>query len=407
MALVLTGESAPRRTRQDAPIARPPFAFLDIREDVRPVWLSADWRPRVPLPPIAPRVLPSHNVLVWGELPNGKRLPLLRRGESGIDAAYPWADWREHILLERYATWRRRPFYTKLPFSYHRVPAGLRQRLAGRFFSARGEELPSFPTDTGFELLRCLKPDDTFRLAKQALSNEPRVVLTHDIDSQEAFDWVWPLAEVELAHGVRSSWNVVAGEYTLDEKTLDRLAENGFEIGLHDYLHDNKLIYLDETAMRRRLDRCRPFIERYGVRGFRSPSWFRGEMLYNVLQDYVDYDCSSLDFDGLCPAGPGGVLTTRPFHIGRLVEIPTTLPLEAPLLNGVSPELIPAYWEPKIEWLKQADGLAVVNSHPDPVYSGNKTMVRVYARFLARLLDVFAGRWSLPRDLSREVSDSA
>jgi hypothetical protein len=312
--------------------------------------------------------------------------------------------WRDYILEERYATWRRRPLFTWLPVSYCVVPPSVRHLIAtGLNYRTRtiDEPFPGSLFDGGFEALRGLvseqNPD------KEPSRPLPRICLTHDIDTRDGFAWVRRIAEVEMSHGLRSSWNVVTGQYRIDFDTLDWLAQNGFEIGLHDHVHDNKLIYLSESDMRRRLDRCKPFIDRYGVRGFRSPSWLRNAKLMRVLSDYVTYDCSTLDFDWLCPAGPGGVLTPNPFRFGRLVEIPTTLPFEAPTLTGMACEDMVEYWEPKISWLTSVNGQAVVNTHPDRSYGGSEAMVAAYGRLLERLLDAYCGKWSLPGMLAEEV----
>jgi len=193
----------------------------------------------------------------------------------------------------------------------------------------------------------------------------------------------------------------------IDHGVLAWLAERGFEIGLHGYNHDNRLSFLPETRLRRRLERCRELMTRYSIRGFRSPSWLRNGRLMRVLADYVQYDCSCLDFDWLCPAGSGGVLSASPFRVGRLVEIPTTLPFEAPVCAGADPSEAPAYWGRKIDWLVAVGGQAVVVTHPEPHYSGNQPMLKAYARFLEQLLGAFDGRWDLPRDLAGEGWDHA
>jgi hypothetical protein len=63
-----------------------------------------------------------------------------------------------------------------------------------------------------------------------------------------------------------------------------------------------------------------------------------------------------------------------------------------PLGNLVS------FWRPKIEMLKHAGGMVVVNTHPDPNYLGNPAMLEEYRGLLAFLAD---DGWifKLPRDI--------
>ncbi len=404
-------------------------------------------RLRVPVPSTPPAPLTGGDVLVrgrihrwcdrWCENPfSHQPIPLIAVGESGLELAYPWAAWQSHVLTEAYAVWRRRPWYTRSPVSYRVVPGRLRHLVAGRMCRLRADDdgaFPQAPFDGGFEALRAVvrryetsapgarrdsrtsdstpgarrdsRTSDSTRTSDPAASPAPRICLTHDVDTAAGFRFVREIANVEAGLGLRSCWNVVPFGDPVDHGVCDWLIERGFEIGLHGHCHDNRLIYLANVALRRRLDACRGFIERYGVRGFRSPSWLRDMRLMRVLADYVDYDCSCLDFDWLCPAGRGGVLTATPFRFGTLVEIPTTLPFEAPAMIRDDAEGAVAYWRPKIEWLRHVRGQAVVNTHPDPHYSGNAPMIRAYGRFLEELLDAFGGAWSLPRRLSEEVSD--
>ncbi len=401
---------SPKSSRREATHRGSTGQIVDLVLDdaARPAWVDPDWQLRVPVPGVPAR-LHTGECCVHGCFADGRRIPLVSRDGNQLQTAFPWNDWSDYIRLERYATWKRRPLHTFFPVSYHLIPSGTRHRLASWMYRGRdGQDdcFPSAPFDAGFETLRFLV--EKFRQdTSLAQRPAPAVCLTHDVDTEDGFDWIPVIADLEESLGVRSCWNIVAHQYEINHAILGRLEERGFEIGLHDSLHDNKLVYLSEAATRRRLDRCRPFLERYQVRGFRSPSWLRNEMLYRILQDYVSYDSSCLDFDWLCPAGRGGALTCSPFRVGRLVEIPVTLPLEAPWLTAVGAAPLLEYWEPKLRWLKNIGGCAVVNTHPDPHYTGSAERVHAYGRFVEMLLEKYGNRWRLPRDLANEVHADA
>jgi hypothetical protein len=91
---------------------------------------------------------------------------------------------------------------------------------------------------------------------------------------------------------------VVKG-YPLDTGLLDELNADGFEIGMHGDRHDCRLPYLNKSEIVEAFEQCLFFIERYGVRGFRSPFLLRSQELYEVLGDYFQYDSSLPDVEVL------------------------------------------------------------------------------------------------------------
>jgi hypothetical protein len=66
------------------------------------------------------------------------------------------------------------------------------------------------------------------------------LVLTHDVEQAEGLAAVGPVAELEHAHGVRSSWNLVPRRYEIDATTVSNLTDAGFEIGIHGIYHDGR-----------------------------------------------------------------------------------------------------------------------------------------------------------------------
>ena len=321
--------------------------------------------------------------MLWGDRGDGPE-PLISIDAGQIHSRFDWDRWSTLVRTERYTT-QARPLYTRLPFHYHRIPGTLRRLaakalLSGQAPSVDSNSFPAFPIEQGLELVAHL-------LDPPAAPSSPPVVLTHDIDTGAGFGWVRQTAELEFAHGFQSTWHVVGQGVPPDYAVLDWLVERGCQVGLHGYNHDNKLSFLPADQIRRRFDACRPLIDRYGITCFRSPSWFRSPMLFEVARDYIQVDYSRLDTDRSCPGGLGGCLWTRPFTHDGLTHVPTTVPFEDPLYWGESPESLVDYWRQKIEWLRACNGGIVVNTHPEPQFSGNARMLAAYDKLLDLLAE--------------------
>lgn len=310
---------------------------------------------------------------------------------EGVKVDFDFNKVYENILYEKYRK-QKRPFYTYLPFHFHKIPSFIRY-----FFkkNPKKSSFPLWPVDKTLELLReigvryaLLNNIEKYTKCNFLDDKKYGLILTHDIEAENNWEWVEKIAKLEMDLGFRSSWNVVPHYYKIDYNVLDWLIINGFEIGLHGYNHDNKLAYLSIDKMIKRIEDSMPFIERYEVKGVRSPSWLRTNTLFKVLEEYFIYDMSVMDVDQICPAGSGGSCSVFPYYITNiLLEIPTTLPYEAPLYFGVSAIELNNYWSEKIEWIKTIHGMIVVNTHPDPHYSGNTLMLKEYGKFLENFKD--------------------
>lgn len=327
---------------------------------------------------------------------------------AGIYDAYS-AKVMENVIYEKYVDIKR-PLYTRLPFNYQRLPAAIRyygQRLL-RTDGACDRSFPAWPFEGSLERLRKASkgrlPAASCAFSKALSwpgSKRSVVVLTHDIESDTNWTWVRRIAEVEMDLGFRSCWNVVPRLYRIDHDTLKWLKENGFEIGLHGYNHDNKLVFLAEAAIRRRIESAGPFMREYNIRGFRSPSWLRNAKLFGVLKDYFLYDMSALDVDRISPGGVGGSCSLFPYSVNGLVEVPTTIPYEYPLQRGVAADGLNDFWKGKISMIKEIGGAIAVITHPDPYYGGSDVLVDAYRK----LLESFAADSGLARMLPREAAE--
>src|SRR6185312_1721449 len=125
------------------------------------------------------------------------------------------------------------------------------------------------------------------------------VVLTHDVESSEGLNRIEPLMEVERQRGFRSSFNLIPeGEYRVSDSMIRRIAEGGFEVGVHGLKHDGKL-YSSKREFAARAARIRKYIHDWKAVGFRSPL-----MQHNLAWQHLlgaEYDSSTFDSDPFEP----------------------------------------------------------------------------------------------------------
>ncbi len=192
-------------------------------------------------------------------------------------------------------------------------------------------------------------------------------VLSHDVEGKKGLEKVKRLAEVEIKHGFRSSFNFIPkGEYSVPDDLLKWLRNNGFEIGVHDLRHDGKL-YESEDKFSLNAKQINQFIREWEAVGFRS-----GFMHHNL--DWIHeldilYDASTFDTDPFEPQ-PDGIGTIFPLmvssHRGKkgYVELPYTLPQDSTLFL-LFRERTSQIWLDKLDWLAEQGGMVLLNVHPD------------------------------------------
>src|SRR5206468_8210591 len=84
-------------------------------------------------------------------------------------------------------------------------------------------------------------------------------VLTRDVESLAGLEKCRALMEVEMELGFRSAFNFIPeGSYRLPQDLRDELAQNNFEVGVHDFRHDGHLF-----ASRREFARNAAHINHY------------------------------------------------------------------------------------------------------------------------------------------------
>jgi len=354
-----------------------------------------------------PGILPEKDSiqLYWKDTDSGKRHPLVWINSSGRqECALDIPRWIEDIKNETYRPEHKRSLISMFPVNYHYIPERVRYtiiaalvRLRSRF---RAKDF--FPVsffNCGCEIL--LSVIDGYEGRDKG---QPFLVLTHDIESREGFRWIGRVRDIEENLGYRSSWNVVPMRYPIDKDILYNLIENGHEIGLHGLWHNSSEAFLEEGKMAGEFNKLEPLMREFSIKGYRSPAWYRTRTMFRVLSDFFVYDLSCLDNDLVCPAGNGGVGIMRPFMMRKgLVELPCTLPFEAPLYFGVSSRALVDYWRPKIDFIRKTGRMLLVNTHPEPNYLGNDKMLDSYARLL-EMLSRDKWRLRLPGDVAEEMT---
>jgi hypothetical protein len=221
--------------------------------------------------------------------------------------------------------------------------------------------------------------------------------------------------QLEMEAGFRSSFNFVPeGDYRVPPELREELAQNGFEIGIHDLKHDGRL-FESRREFNQRAARINHYLAEWGAVGFRSAFMLRELDWLHALD--IEYDASTFDTDPFEPE-PEGHHTIFPFWvsvhtaqksearsqksdlgcnlqsaegpirrserpisgvIGRgYVELPYTLPQDSTLFLLLREETIDI-WLRKLDWIAQHGGMALIDVHPDYLcFDGARPRSREY-----------------------------
>lgn len=238
------------------------------------------------------------------------------------------------------------------------------------------------------------------------------LVFTHDVESSHGVNNVKNLADIEIQHGFRSSFNFIPeGVYPDPVDLRSWLVANSFEVGVHDLRHDGHL-YTSRKAFKRNAQRINHYLKKWQSVGFRSGFMLRQlEWLHDLD---VLYDASTFDTDPFEPQ-PEGSRTIFPFIVrsplgdkkSGYVELPYTLPQDSTmflLLRERSVEI----WKRKLDWVVSHGGLALVNIHPDYIdfsskcFSKKTYSINMLLDFMAYIHSNYEGSyWNpLPKELA-------
>lgn len=220
------------------------------------------------------------------------------------------------------------------------------------------------------------------------------LVLTHDVDSKEGFDFIPELVKLEEKLGFRSSFNIIPEKYPIKNGLINSLQERGFEVGVHGLKHDGRE-FSSYEVFSQRARAINQYLKKFNATGFRAPLMHRNPEWLQELD--VDYDMSFFDTDPYEPL-PGGTMSIWPFFIGRFVELPYTLVQDCTLATVLG-ENTPKIWFDKLNFIQQYNGMALLNTHPD--YCRDERIYNIYGDFLQAVKDQGNYWHALPSELAQ------
>jgi predicted glycosyltransferase len=348
---------------------------------------------------------------------------------------------------------RNRLYYSIKPL----VPAALRMNLRRRFALQQREKVGDiWPIMPGSET-----PPKGWPGWPEG--KKFAFILTHDVEGLAGLQKCRQLKELEKSLGFRSSFNFIPqGEYSTTAEFRQGIADNGFEVAVHDLYHNGKL-FLSKGEFSRNAPHINRHVREWGAKGFRS-----GFMLHNLqwLHELdIEYDLSTFDTDPFEPQ-PYGRHTIFPFWVPRneklkaetlkseipsvpsafgldpdslnpqpstlnhtttpplqhsttlarsgYVEMPYTLPQDSTLFLLLG-ERQPDIWFQKLDWVARHGGMVLLDTHPDYMafgdscLKGREYMVDMYVRLLEYVRTKYAGTYwhALPREVAQFVRSSS
>jgi predicted glycosyltransferase/peptidoglycan/xylan/chitin deacetylase (PgdA/CDA1 family) len=242
------------------------------------------------------------------------------------------------------------------------------------------------------------------------------LVLTHDVETVKGLKNCRQLAEIEESLGFRSSFNFVAEDYEVPDELIHFLKSRGFEAGVHG-LHHHGNLFGSRKKFNEQVPRINRFIERWGAKGFRTPSLYHN--LDWIAELDIEYDSSTFDTDPFEPQ-PDGVGTIFPFWVSGkdgqrgYIELPYTLPQDHSLFVIMGEKNIDI-WKKKLDWIAEQGGMALLITHPDYINFGDGGSrkddypLKHYKRLLEYVRVKYLGYYwhVLPGDMARYCEDGA
>ncbi len=367
---------------------------------------SVGARERAPAAPriLSPRTTTRNDGLSFWKLPEDWREPLNALNYQSEESV-------RHFLYEEYLSAEHRQPSHRLN-AYYRVkdfiPPTMRHWLNSVAIQIRGQRnFPRWPVETALmdfwrkwvrAGLEKRDVEDEWHIGFWPAGKKCCIVLTHDVESRLGMQRVERMAEIEEHYGFRSAWNLPLAQFSVDWNLVDRLRDRGFEFGAHGLSHDGRLFRSAND-----FGRLAPVLEQlareHALKGFRSPSTLRRAEWIGKMD--FDFDCTFADTDPYEPQ-PGGTCSLFPFFLGKLIELPYTLPQDHTLINLVHRDPL-AIWSTKAQWIESIGGMILTLTHPDycvgPYLVQYESLLKRFAEYDAwRALPSEAAAWWRQRD---------
>ena len=331
--------------------------------------------------------------------------PWIRDGRLRLPPGAALPDGVERLRLHAAFT-ETKPASRRLPVSYQRVPIGMRT-LIGRVIGAVERlrtgvwaRFPRWPVDLSADFAA-----DLLGREHDARNGPTPVWLSHDLDTAEGLgNLVAHFIDIEESVGARSTNYIVPCDWPIDHALLGEVRGRGHEIGIHGYDHSNRTPFCEPAERARRIAAAGDLAARYDAIGYRAPSLVRTRALIGDLAGHYRYDSSIPTSGGRFPVPNNGCASARPFRIGKLLEIPLTLPRDGSLrFLGHSPRAILDVWRRSADLIRRSGGIVSLLTHCEARFSGNAPMLDVYRGFLEQLRE--DGRYRFVT--AAEIVDSA
>jgi hypothetical protein len=279
----------------------------------------------------------------------------------------------------------RKAYYTMRPL----LPTSVRKHLQRMALRGWGRaRFPNWPVDQTVDRLF----DEMMSMVVRANRGErvPFIwfwpdgfsscaTVTHDVETATGRDFCESLMDLDDSFGIKASFQIVPEQrYQVPEAFLKAIRKRGFEINVHDFNHDGEL-FRDREQFLERVALINAYGRRFQSVGYRSGA------LYRNLDWYDDFDYSydmSVPTVGHLDPQPGGCCTTKPFFIGKILEIPVVATQDYTLFHILA-QYSTRIWEQQIEAVRLQNGMISFIVHPD--YLIDKRARDVYTKLLGKL----------------------
>jgi hypothetical protein len=223
-------------------------------------------------------------------------------------------------------------------------------------------------------------------------------IMTHDVETAAGLEFSGSLMDINDSFAIKSSFQIIPeARYTATEDVLSRIRNRGFEINVHDLLHDGHL-YDNHEQFLQSAARINEWTCRFGSAGFRAGVLYRNLEWYSAYR--FSYDMSVPNVGHLDPQS-GGCCTVMPYYVGNILELPVTTIQDYSLFHILGRYSLDL-WRDQICRIMQHHGLISFIVHPD--YLNTPESRRTYTDlldYLRRLREETSLWIALPAEVDR------